>query len=274
MPRTVRLDLAVDTSFYTALQLQPRVLLAQSFHALASWYRTNLVPFPELIRDHRLGTVILSIELRYLERLGFFDSDTLTVETGLTLRRRASRLEQTTTFSAAGRTAAQVRTVLCPVAILEEHSLSATPTPMPPELVRRFEHDEIDDSAPARSVPSLLESLRSGHDQVAEGEHRFRIAHHQCEVAEQWAFIEVPALTESSREAIAVDRCAATPVLKRCLAQPMTALDLELYKPHFIFEHGVVRTEALASPSALAFVHELRSGDGKERHGVVVERYL
>jgi hypothetical protein len=250
------------------------VLLAQSFHALASWYRTNLVPFPELIRDHRLGTVILSIELRYLERLGFFDSDTLTVEAGLTLRRRASRLEQTTTFSAAGRTAARVRTVLCPVAILEEHSLSATPTPMPPELARRFEHDEIDDSAPVRSVPSLLESLRSGHDQVAEGEHRFRIAHHQCEVAEQWAFMEVPALTESAREAITVDRCATTPVLKRCLAQPMTALDLELYKPYFIFEHGVVRTEALATPSALDFVHELRSGDGRERHGVVVERYL
>ena len=146
----------------------------------------------------------------------------------------------------------------------EEQSLSASPTPMPPELVRRFRPDEIDESAPARSVPPLLESLRSGHDQVAEGEHRFRIAHHQCEVAEQWAFIEVPALTESSREAIAVDRCAASPVLKRCLAQPMTSLDLELYKPYFIFEHGVVRTEALASASTLAFVHELRSRDGKE----------
>jgi hypothetical protein len=268
VPRTVRLDLAVDTSFYTALQLQPRVLLAQSFSALASRYKCNLVPFPELIRDHRLGTVILSIELRYLERLLFLDSDTLT------LRRRASRLEQTTTFSAAGRTAAQVRTVLCPVAILEEQSLSATPTLMPAELVRRFRHDEIDESAPARSVPALLESLRSGHDRVAEGEHEFRIAHHQCEVAEQWAFIEVPALTESARETIAVDRCAASPVLKRCLAQPLTALDVELYKPYFIFEHGVVRTQALASSSALAFIHELRSGDGRDKHGIVVERYL
>ena len=63
-------------------------------------------------------------------------------------------------------------------------------------------------------------------------------------------------------------------MLKRCLAQPMASLDLELYKPYFIFEHGVVRTEALASASTLAFVHELRSGDGKENHGIVVERYL
>jgi hypothetical protein len=52
MPRTVRLDLAVDTSFYTALQLQPRVLLAQSFSALASWYRSNLVATPVLRQRH------------------------------------------------------------------------------------------------------------------------------------------------------------------------------------------------------------------------------
>jgi acyl-CoA thioesterase FadM len=274
MPRTVRLDLAVDTSYYTALQLQPRVLLAQCWNALACWYRSHLVPFPELIGAHRLGTVILSIELRYLERLRFFDSDTLTAEAGLTVRRRASRLELNTTFSAAGRTAAQARIVLCPVAILEEQSLSASPTLLPAELVHRFRQDEIHESAPARSLPALLESLRSGHDRVAEGEHEFRIAHHHCEVAEQWAFMEVPALTESARETIAVDRCAATPALKRCLAQPLTALDVELYKPYFIFEHGVVRTQALASPSALAFIHELRSGDGKDKHGIVVERYL
>jgi hypothetical protein len=152
--------------------------------------------------------------------------------------------------------------------------LSASPTPLPAELVRRFQHDEIDESAPARSVPPLLDALRSGHDQIAEGEHAFRIAHHHCEVAEQWAFTEVPTLTESAREAIAVDGCAASPALKRCLAEPMTALDLELYKPFYIFEHGVVRTQALASPSALAFVHQLCSGDGRQQHGVVVERYL
>jgi hypothetical protein len=273
MPRTVRLELAVDTSFYTALQLQPRLLLAQSWNALACWYRRHLVPFPELLRVHRLGTVVLSIELRYLERLQFFDSDTLTVEAGLTLRRRASRLVLSTTFTAAGRTAAQVGIVLCPVAILEEQSLSASPTVLPAELVRRFRPDEIDEAPPTRSVPALLESLTPGHDQVAEGEHEFRIAHHHCEVAEQWAFTEVPTLTESAREAIAVHHGKVSPVLKRCLAQPMTALDVELYKPYFIFDHGVVETEALAAPSELAFVHELRSGDRREQHGVVVERY-
>jgi acyl-CoA thioesterase FadM len=273
VPRTVRVDLAVDTSFFTALQLQPRVLLAQSWNALASWYRCHLVPLPELLREHRLGTVIVAIELRYLERLRFFDSDTLTVEAGLTLRRRASRLEQTTTFSAAGRTAARVRTVMCPVAIHEERSLSASPTPMPPGLARRFRHDEVDEAAPARPLPALLESVRAGLEPVGEGEHRFRLAHHHCEVAEQWAFMEVPTLTESAREAIAVDGCAASPVLKRCLAQPMTGLDLELHRPFFVFEQGLVRTEALASRSELAFVHELRSADGRERHGVVVERY-
>jgi hypothetical protein len=273
MPRTIRLDLAVDTSFFTALQLQPRVLLAQSWNALACWYRTHLVPFRELIREHGLGTVILSIGMRYVEPLQFFDSDTLTVEAGLTLRRQATRLQLDTSFSAAGRTGAVVTIVLCPVAIQEQRSLSAAPAPLAPGLVRLFQDDEVDDSAPSRVMPRLLESLRSRGEQVAESESRFHIAHHHCEVAEQWAFIEVPALTESAREALAVERSQAVKPLKRCLSSPLTAIDVELYRPYFIFEPGLIKTRAVTIASQLAFLHALRSGEGSEKHGIVVERY-
>jgi hypothetical protein len=123
-------------------------------------------------------------------------------------------------------------------------------------------------------MPALLDSLLAGHELVAEGQHAFTIAHHHCEVAEQWAFLEVPVLTGDSREALAIERSATSPALKRCLAQPLAAIDCELYRPYFVFEPGLVRTRALAFRSELTFVHELRSSDGGEKHGVVVERYI
>lgn len=271
--RLVRLDLVVDTSFYTALQLQPRVLLAQSWNAFAAWCRSHLAPYSELLRVHRLGHIVLSAQIRYREQLRYFDSDTLTVESGVTLRREGSRVVQTSTFSAAGRCAASVRMVLCPVAIQEDRSLSAAPTTMPADLVRRFLPDEIDDSPLARTMPALLDRVRSDCRELATGEHEFRFAHHLCEMADQWASTEVPSFTDTSRMAVALDHCAGVAELKRCLAEPMTALDMELYRPYFVFDRAVVSTSARGGGSTLAFVHELHSTSEGGPHGVVVEQY-
>lgn len=283
MPRLVYREVVVDTSFFTALQLQPRVLLAQAFNALAAWYKQHLVPFPALMREHRVGTVILAIEIRYGERLHYYDGDTLQIESGLRLRRNATRLEQQTIFRGAGRLAATVRVVLCPVSIEEERSLSAAPAPLPPELVGRFRPEEIDDTPPARGLPALVETVQASDPIVAEGAHGFRIAHHHCEMAEQWAFLEVPTFVESSREELAMAQRGRVPALKRSLAEPLRALDIELYRPYFIFDRGRVHTRAFGSADRLAFLHELRAGDGRAgdggagdggaRHGVVVERY-
>ena len=131
MVRTVGTTSWSTPALFTALQLQPGLVLAQSWNSLAAWCRDHLVPYPQLVSEHGVGAVVLAVEMRYPQRLCFFDSDTLTVRTRLGLRRRGTRLEQHTTITAAGRTAATVRTVLCPVAIREPISLTAEPAPLP-----------------------------------------------------------------------------------------------------------------------------------------------
>jgi len=264
MVRTVEYDLVVDTSCFTALQLQPGLVLAQSWNSLAAWCRAHLVPYPQLVCEHGVGAVVLAVEVRYPQRLGFFDSDTLTVRTRLGLRRRGTRLEQHTTITAAARTAAAVRTVLCPVAIREPMSLTAEPAPLPDALAQRFRDDEVDPSAPERTLPALLDAVRGFAGPIAEGLHPFRIARHHCELADQWAFPAVPALVGSAREELAVEHA-----LTRGLAEPVTAIDIELSRPFYVFDHGVVATAAYEG----AFVHRLCADGQEEPHGVVVERF-
>lgn len=261
MVRTAAYDVVVDTSLFTALQLQPGFVLAQSWNALAAWCREHLVPYPRLVGEHGVGAVVLAVEVRYPQPLDFFDSDTLTVRTRLALRRRATRLEQHTTITAAGRTAATVRTVLCPVAIREPHSLTAEPAPLPDALVRRFRDAEVDPSTPERTMPALLAGVRAP---IAEGSHPFRIARHHCELADQWAFPAVAALVGSARERLAVDHGLAAG-----LAEPVTAIDIELSRPFFVFDDGVVATAAHDG----AFVHRLRAEGQEESYGVIVERF-
>ena len=93
MPRTVAFSLPTDTAQFTALQLQPKVLLSLSFSALARWLREHLVSFPDLIRRHGYSLVILGANIRYEQPLGFFDCDELQVEAALRVLRHGKRVE-------------------------------------------------------------------------------------------------------------------------------------------------------------------------------------
>jgi len=92
MPRAVTFEVTADTRYFTPLQLQPRVILALAFNALARWLREHLVSFPRLIAEHRASLVILSAGITYDAPLRFFDADALVVGATLRVRRQASRV--------------------------------------------------------------------------------------------------------------------------------------------------------------------------------------
>lgn len=138
MARTVKFEVPTDTSQFTALQLQPKTLLSLSWNAYARWLREHLFSFPSLIRDHQFGTVILGIDIDYLQTLAFFDSDTLEVEVEVGVRRAGSRLEMNVDFSGDGSRAAHVRILLCPLEITEPQSLGAVPTTVPDIIMKKI----------------------------------------------------------------------------------------------------------------------------------------
>lgn len=274
MARRIAWTLVTDTSHFDPLQLQPRALLSVSFNALSRWLRQHLVSFPELIRRHRTSLVILSARIDYEAPLGFFDGDAVEVDAGLRVLSAGRRAELGGTFTGATGRAASVRILLCPVIIDDPDSLAAAPGAIGPELLARLEPDELDDGSPARTFPALRERLETEGYELGRGQSPFTIQRHQCEVADQWAFAEVTGLVGTGRGSMVLARGDDAGRLVEGLARPLRRFEMELRRPFFWFQPGVVDTTAYELDGRVAFVHRLRSPvPGEELHGVAIEQF-
>jgi acyl-CoA thioesterase FadM len=271
--RVSSFEVVSDTGHFTPLQLQPRAILATAFNGLARWLREHLVSFPRLIAEHRTSVVILSAGISYGRELRFFDADAYVVATTLKLLRQASRAQLDVELSGPHGVAATARILLCPVRIEDPDSLAATPAAFDARLIERFHPDEIDPASPARPLAELTAGLGQGLP-IATQTERFVVHRHLCEVADQWAFYEVPGLIGAGREAL-VRRCGATtPALRRALSSPLRRLELELQRPYFWFQPGTVETTAHVREDRLVFVHRLLSDvPGGEQHGIAIEQF-
>ncbi len=273
--RTIRCELTTDTSYFTPLQLQPRVLLSLAFNGLSQWLNQHLVSFPQLITEHRASVVILAVDLEYEKPLRFFDAPTLSMTAGLSVLRAGSRAQLEVTFEGKAGTAARVRVVLCPVEVLDPVSLGANPGPFPPGILKRFLADEVGEGSPVRNVPPLISRVESSSKALATHRSEFSVSRHLCEVADQWAFFEVPGLVGTSREEMAMASSPeAHPLVRSTLAKPLRSFRMELSRPYFWFQPGSVATAAHQQGDSMVFIHRLLSPvPGGELHGIAVEEF-
>lgn len=272
MPRATVFEVVADTSHFTPLQLQPRAILALSFNGMARWLREHLVSFPELIGEHRCSLVILGAGVTYEAPLGFFDGAAFEVRVALRILRGGTRAELTAEIHGRRGRAASARILLCPVRIEESTSLAATPAPLDPALLARLQQDEIDPSSPARPLGDLKSRIEQSGEPLAVGTSDFVTHRHLCEVADQWAFFEVPGLIGAGREALAHERGVEIKALRDALSRPLAQLELELMRPYFWFQPGKIETTAYRWEHRLALVHRLLSPvPGAELHGLAVE---
>ena len=223
MSRAVVFDITTDTAHFSPQQLQPRAILALAFNGLARWLREHLVSFPRLISEHHTSVVILSAGITYQAPCRFFDGDGLTGRATLVLRRQATRAELRVELDGPSGRAATARILLCPVHIDEPASLAATPCPFPSQLVERFRPEEIDPASPTRPLLALQAEVARAGTPLAMGRYPFVVHRHLCEVADQWAFFEVPGLIGASREVLALGRASDMPLLRRALGHAAAA---------------------------------------------------
>ena len=272
MPRAVEFEVTTDTSGFSALQLQPRVVAATTWNALARWLRAYLVPFPDLIGREHTGLVVLGFHLAYLERVSFFECPVLTVRAALRFLRRGERGQLDVRFTSGARPVAEARLILCPVAIHDAVALGAEPAALPQRLLSRLESDEVESGSPERPVPDRLAAVETRGAPLAEGRHPFTIHRHLSEVAEQWSWTETPALCEAARESCALaDRSAQRRALRRCLSVPLARFDVEFGRPFFSFESGEMVTRWYGLGERLGVVHRFTSGAGAALHATAVE---
>lgn len=276
MPRAVEFEIVADTSAFSAIQLQPSLVAATTWNALARWLRAHLVPFPELIGREQVGLVVLGFHLQYGAPASFFEVPALTVRAALRFMRRGERGQLDARFAAGGRVLASARLVLCPVAILDPVSLGAEPAALPERLRERLQPDELETDSPERPVPERLVRVETQGRLLAEGRHPFTIHRHLSEVAEQWSWTAVPGLCEAARERLALDGERPADLrrrLRRCLAEPLARFDVEFGRPFYSFESGEMVTRAYALEDRLGLVHRFTSQAGGALHATVVETF-
>jgi len=75
MPRAIDWEETVDTSTFSAVQLQPGVVASLTWNALARWLRTYIVSFPNLIGNESTGLVVMGFHLEYCNPVSFFDCE-------------------------------------------------------------------------------------------------------------------------------------------------------------------------------------------------------
>lgn len=272
MPRAIEWEHTVDTSTFSAVQLQPGVVASLTWNALARWLRTYLVPFPQLIGQEATGMVVMGFHLEYRDPVSFFDCDAFRVRAALRILRRGERGQLDLHFFTDRRELAVARLILRPVAILDPISLGAEPAPLSESLLARFQADEVESASPQRLTPARLAKVETAGVLLAETSTPFRIHRHLSEVAEQWAWTETPALVEGARENLALDdRSEQKRLLRQCLRRRLLRFDVEFSRPYFSFERGEIVSRAYLVANHLAFVHRFTSARGAHLHASVVE---
>lgn len=272
MPRATLFEVISDTSHFTPLQIQPRAVLSLSFNGLSRWLREHFVSFPELIREYGTSVVIMGAGVTYETPFRFFDGDGFDVRVTLRALRNGTRAQLDAHFNSRKGQIAKARILLCPVRIEDPASLGATPAPFEKSLLQRFGDDETDPSPPSRPLTELKTRIEQSGKYIASGTSEFTVHRHLCEVADQWAFFEVPGLIGASREALVLQHGAEFPELRGALSRPLARIESEFMRPYFWFQAGKIETTAYQWETQMAFVHRLLSPvPGEQIHGFAVE---
>jgi acyl-CoA thioesterase FadM len=272
MPRAIDWEETVDTSTFSAVQLQPGVVASLTWNGLARWLRTYIVSFPTLIAKESTGLVVMGFNLEYRDPVSFFDCEVFRVRAAFRMMRRGERGQLDLRLFSDSQELAIAQLIVRPVTILDPVSLGAEPAPMRESLMALFENDELESASPVRIVPSRLSAIETTGSLLSEHTEPFRIHRHLSEVAEQWSWTEVPALVESARENLALeDQSENKMMLRRCLSNRIARFDVEFSRPYFSFEYGEIVSRAYDVAGYLAFIHKFTSNRGAHLHATVVE---
>lgn len=271
MPRAIDWEEVVDTRTFSAVQLKPGIVTALTWNALARWLRAHLVSLPTLIGRESTGLVVMGFHLEYRDRVSMLDCDVFRVRGAFRMMRRGERGQLDIRLRTMTHELAVAQLIVRPVAIRDPVSLGAEPAPMPESLMMRLEDDEKDVASPVRVLPDRLGTVETTGVLLAEHTQPMFIHRHLSEVAEQWSWTEIPALVETSKEALALGAREHAASLRRCLLHRMARFDVEFSRPFFSFEAGRIVTRAYEVAGHLAFVHRLTSGRGENLHATVVE---
>lgn len=113
-------------------------------------------------------------------------------------------------------------------------------------------------------MPPLIEAAEREGRLVAEGAVAFVTHRNLCELADQWCYVELPALASIARETLIRARGHEAPVLRRGLGRPLRSFDAEFRRPFLLFDPGRVVTRTYVRGEDTVFLHRWMGDRGPD----------
>lgn len=236
--------------------------------------RDHTVSIQDMIEKNGASVVVAGANLSYMKECLFHDGDTVEIATTSSVHKKGVLIEGLTRFICKDKEFAQMRIYLRPVIIGDKHSSAAKTGHLLPSIHELFRPDEISEVPYPREVKRLLPQIRSEGLLIAEGRYPFKLFRFAMDFADQWAFMETSAYVSASREELVVANSDKHDRLLDGVSCPVMKYDLDLKRPYFLFDSGVVATQAYLWDERLVFVHDLLSQehDNEVTHAIVIEQ--
>jgi hypothetical protein len=277
MPREVTFEQPLDPSQFGPEQLRPRALLALAMNGLGRWFATFLVPYSRLLSDHRTGLVFTVAHLRRTPPdLRFRDADWLAVAARVSVSGTAKYLRLEVGFQArshsevsAHRQVASFRAHLRVVDIAEDQAMTAVPGVLPDHLLGLLDPSDL--YRPDRAALAAASSPPTGVEVFAD-DHEAIMCRSDCEVADQWSFIEVVELATRARERLYRRGTVPVAIARLAVAEPVGRIDARFDGSLYVFDDCSVTTRVLVEPSHdVVFVHTFTDTAHRRRCATVWE---
>ncbi len=264
-----------DTSLFDSHQMQPRAILQIGMRSWASTIKAHLKSFPKLLTEDHFGVAVLGARIRYLEPHNFFTGDEFQVSAQTELVNKRTVIWGQAFLNNGRHDFASLELIVCPLR-LEDGQWAASPEPVGPPVLDYFPPDGVTKRIVSWRLKPQLAGLGKC-DLVKTTTVQHRIYRHDCEAADQWSYIEAGAFAASAREKLLLelgDEADEYPELRTLLNRPIAKIDLQFFRPLYLYDDFTIETELRRGPQEITFIHRFRSQMGGEHeHAVVIEAF-
>lgn len=271
--RTYHDSIPMCPTLFNPIQCHPRELLQQALSCWVGWMRDNICSLQNMVTEHKSSVVVAGARLEYTDDLFFPDWDTIDVQTTSYLHRKGILIEGRTRFHAGTSAFANVTIFFRPVSIGDEESASAKSSQLLPALQKMFLANEFLEKNDKRQARLLMTNIQEKGTLIATGKRPFRLYRYAMDFADQWAFMESYAFVSAAREEIILAESSEGNALLNGLSGRLKKFFIDLKKPYFLFDHGLVSSEAYTYDGNLFFIHELLDHHSGAVHAVVIEKF-
>lgn len=258
--RTISHHYPIQTCLFTNNQFHSRELLSLSVVNFWDWFKHELnVTFHDVINKHKNSMVIIGLEIDYVKKFEFMEATQFTATVSrIRVLQRSSIIEVQCDFIANDECFASTKIFTRAIELFGDEVLSGKSGYFSDGLLNKFLPHEIDNQPVNLLLPEKLKLVENKGKLITEKySYEFVLKRHQCEVADQWSFIELPNFASSGREELILSLSEDIIGLRKIIGKPLKNILAKLSCPFFLFDEGRVETFAYRFEGNIVFIHKI-----------------